>query len=369
MSLKYIIGIDVGSYLTYVSVVKDGNVISIPTESGKRGFPTSVVFNNGMCLVGEAAEELSGGEVHIVNFKSMYKKTAKGTSFGIEPPVQEKYVGKFMGAMRTFKAQEIMAVVLAQAKNDAERFLGERIKGAVIAVPNYYHSEQRKAMMNAASIANLPVERLISDTSGLMLSKGLEFDGYHVVVDFGSTSFQLAVIAREAGVLRVLEETSCEVGGECLTQKVVENFAQLFKNFGFELTASCGYHSKLWKACERAKRDLDTTPEVFVKLLLFGRQVVYRIDQEIYETICQYELLEIFRLCSAAADHPHHGTYNGIIIAGRSAKSFKFLEVMKTIFPGTFIAAESFSVAHGAAKLHDGRCRGLKEYSHFTSMQ
>ncbi|KAJ9087081.1 hypothetical protein DSO57_1036859 [Entomophthora muscae] len=276
---KYIVGIDVGNFMTYVSVVRDGKVISIPTAAGKVGFPTCVVFDGEMCLVGEAAEELSGGEVHIVNFKSMYKKTAKGTSFGIEPPVQEKYVGKFMGAMRTFKAQEIMAVVLAQAKNDAERFLGERIKGAVIAVPNYYHSEQRKAMMNAASIANLPVERLISDTSGLMLSKGLEFDGYHVVVDFGSTSFQLAVIAREAGVLRVLEETSCEVGGQGLTENIKDKVELIVKKkLGVDAAITRADATKLHKACEKAKRELDTSAEALVEVSLFGVQVSHIIN-------------------------------------------------------------------------------------------
>ncbi|KAJ9062016.1 hypothetical protein DSO57_1015060 [Entomophthora muscae] len=292
MSLgKFTIGIDIETITTHVSVVKDGRVVSVPSASGKVGFPTLAAFEDTKCLVGETALKYATKED--CTFK-LYKKIPVKVDNDSKHPVPEDVDIKFMGKTQRFKVWEMVAAILAQAKKDAERFLGERIKGVVIIVPSHFNITQRRAMVKAAFIANLPVERLLNRTSALMIGNCLELDGYYVIIDFGNTWFQVTVMSREAGEIHVLKDDSIEIGGQSFIIRLMLYFSSLLANqCNFNVMSDKVEFTKLKSACEKAKIDLDFFNEAFVQYHTLEHFISFKIKRKKFEELCASEIKKI----------------------------------------------------------------------------
>ncbi|KAJ9062022.1 hypothetical protein DSO57_1015066 [Entomophthora muscae] len=353
---KYVIGVDMGTSSTYVSVVRDGEVVSIPTINGNIGFPTLVVFTQEECLVGEAAAAYPGEAEHVFNFKKLIEKDYNPSHARFRYPFNLSKRGEIkancMGLLRRFRGFEMMALILGQAKRDAEAFLGERVKGAVIAVPCFFNSEQRKLVLEAAFLANLSVERLVNDTSSVALSNGLQTDGTSLVVDFSAGAFQVAAIAKVGNTFRVLaEEGSCELGGQSMDEKMTNHFSSQLLEYGIDVTLA---KQDLWevkRGCEDLKCALSYAEEAETEVHFSERTGVLCLKKESFERLCHNHLLECLSLCSNVSKLSKYRFFRQVLLAGRSSRIPKFHESIHRMFSTVPVTPHPTSVANGAALL------------------
>lgn len=187
-----IIGIDLGTTNSCVSVVENGAPVIVPSNSGNQTTPSVVAFTkNGERLVGESArrQAVTNADRTISSIKRHM-----GTDWSIRIDGKE------------YKPQTISAMILMQLKKDAEEFTGEKITEAVITVPAYFNDIQRQATKDAGRIAGLQVKRIINEPTSAALSYGLNHGEPQkvMVYDLGGGTFDVSVIEIGDGVIEVL---------------------------------------------------------------------------------------------------------------------------------------------------------------------
>ena len=186
------IGIDLGTTNSCVAVIEGGHVVIIPNDKGSRTTPSVVAFTkNGERLVGEAAVRQAA-----VNSERTISsiKRQMGTNWSIRVDG------------RTFSPQEISAMILRKLREDAEAYLGEPVKDAVITVPAYFNDIQRQATKDAGRIAGLNVLRIINEPTSAALAYGLNNESSQkiMVYDLGGGTFDVSIIEIGDGVIEVL---------------------------------------------------------------------------------------------------------------------------------------------------------------------
>ena len=254
--MSKIIGIDLGTTNSCVAVMEGGNFSIIPNSDGGRTTPSVVnIKDNGEIIVGEIAKRQA-----ITNPDS--------TVISIKTQMGSDYKVNIHG--KDYTPQEISAMILKKLKKDAEAYLGEDIKEAVITVPAYFTDAQRQATKDAGEIAGLTVKRIINEPTAAALSYGLDKKKEEkvLVFDLGGGTFDVSVLEIGDGVVEVISTSgNNHLGGDNFDQKVIDWLADEFKKeTGIDLRNDKMAIQRLKDAAEDAKKKLSTTLETQISL-------------------------------------------------------------------------------------------------------
>lgn len=254
--MSKIIGIDLGTTNSCVAIMEGGNVTIIPNSEGARTTPSVVnIKDNGEVVVGEIAKRQA-----VTNPTSTVSsiKTHMGSDYKVE------IFGK------KYTPQEISAMILQKLKKDAEAYLGEEVKEAVITVPAYFTDSQRQATKDAGTIAGLDVKRIINEPTAAALAYGLEKKKEEkvLVFDLGGGTFDVSVLEISDGVIEVISTAgNNHLGGDDFDNEVINWLVTEFKKeTGLDLSNDKMAYQRLKDAAEKAKKELSTLMETSISL-------------------------------------------------------------------------------------------------------
>ena len=251
--MSKIIGIDLGTTNSCVSVLEAGEAKVIPNPEGGRTTPSVVAFKNGERIVGDAAKR------QMVTNKNTISsiKRLMGTNKKVE--VEGK----------SYSPEEISAMILSYLKDYAESYLGEKVTKAVITVPAYFNDAERQATKNAGKIAGLEVERIINEPTAAALAYGLdkqETTQTILVYDLGGGTFDVSILELGDGVFEVKATAgNNRLGGDDFDQRIIDYLVDNFKKeHGVDLSKDKMAMQRLKDAAEKAKKDLSgvTTTQI-----------------------------------------------------------------------------------------------------------
>ncbi|MBR6015458.1 MAG: molecular chaperone DnaK [Firmicutes bacterium] len=252
-----IIGIDLGTTNSCVSVYEGGEPVVITNAEGNRTTPSVVGFTkNGERLVGETAKRqaITNPDRTIASIKRHM-----GTAYTVEIDGKK------------YTPQDISAMILAKLKADAESYLGEKVTEAVITVPAYFSDAQKQATKDAGKIAGLDVKRIINEPTAASLAYGLDKDeSSHkiLVYDLGGGTFDVSVLELGDGVFEVLATNGdTKLGGDDFDECLMEFMADSFqKENGIDLRKDNMAMQRLKEAAEKAKKELSSAQSSNVNL-------------------------------------------------------------------------------------------------------
>ncbi|WP_455683549.1 molecular chaperone DnaK [Thomasclavelia sp.] len=253
--MSKIIGMDLGTTNSCVSVMENGEVKVIANPEGNRTTPSVVSFKNGEIIVGEAAKRQAVTNPDTV----MSVKRHMGTSH------KEHVNGK------DYTPQEISAMILQNLKATAEAYLGETVSKAVITVPAYFNDAQRQATKDAGKIAGLEVERIINEPTAAALAFGLDKldqEQKVLVYDLGGGTFDVSILDLADGTFEVLATAGDnKLGGDDFDEKVMNWVVDEFKKEqGIDLSNDKMAMQRIKEAAEKAKKDLSGTMQTQISL-------------------------------------------------------------------------------------------------------
>lgn len=251
-----IIGIDLGTTNSCVSVIEGGEPVVIPNAEGSRTTPSVVAFSKtGERMVGQVAKRqaITNPERTVISIKremgTDYKVTIDGKSY---------------------TPQEISAMILQKLKSDAESYLGDKVTEAVITVPAYFTDSQRQATKDAGKIAGLNVKRIINEPTAAALSYGIdkENDQKVLVYDLGGGTFDVSIIEMGEGVQEVLATAgNNRLGGDDFDQRIVDWMVSSFKSEnGIDLKSDKMAMQRLKESAEKAKIELSGMTSASINL-------------------------------------------------------------------------------------------------------
>ncbi len=251
-----IIGIDLGTTNSCVSVIEGGEATVITNSEGSRTTPSVVAFTkDGERLVGQLA-------------KNQAVTNPDRTVISIKRHMGEDYKVNIDG--KAYTPQEISAMILTKLKNEAENYLGEKVTDAVITVPAYFTDSQRQATKDAGQIAGLNVKRIINEPTAAALAYGIdkENDQKIVVYDLGGGTFDVSVIEIGDGIQEVLATAgNNHLGGDDFDQRVINFLVSEFKRTdGTDLTNDKFAMQRLKDEAEKAKIALSNTTSVNINI-------------------------------------------------------------------------------------------------------
>jgi molecular chaperone DnaK len=252
-----IIGIDLGTTNSCVSVMEGNSYNIIANAEGMRTTPSVVSFKeNDEIIVGEIAKRQS-----ITN--------PEHTVYSIKRHMGEDYKKAIFG--KDYTPQEISALILKKLKKDAEAYLGETVTEAVITVPAYFTDSQRQATKDAGRIAGFDVKRIINEPTAAALAYGLDQPGKEetvLVFDLGGGTFDVSVLEIGDGVVEVKATSgNNHLGGDDFDQKIMDWLVDEFKKeTGVDLSKDKMAIQRLKDAAEKAKKDLSGMLETTISL-------------------------------------------------------------------------------------------------------
>ena len=254
--MSKIIGIDLGTTNSCVSVMEGGKPTVIANAEGARTTPSIVAFTkNGERLVGEPAKRQA--VTNADNTISSIKRDM-GTDRG------RNIDGK------KYSPQQISAMILQKLKDDAEGYLGEKVSEAVITVPAYFNDAQRQATKDAGKIAGLDVKRIINEPTAAALAYGLDNEKEQkiMVYDLGGGTFDVSIIDIGDGVIEVLATNGdTHLGGDDFDNKIIDWMLSEFKKAeGVDLSNDKMAMQRLKEAAEKAKKELSSAMTTNINL-------------------------------------------------------------------------------------------------------
>lgn len=252
-----IIGIDLGTTNSCVSVMEGGEPVVIANAEGSRTTPSVVNFSkNGERLVGQTA-------------KAKAIQDPDRTIYSIKRHMGEDYRVAIDG--KNYTPQEVSAMILQKLKSDAESYLGTTVSEAVITVPAYFSDSQRQATKDAGKIAGLDVKRIINEPTAAALAYGIDKEKAELkvmVYDLGGGTFDVSIIEMGDGVQEVLATAGdTRLGGDDFDQRIIDFLADNFKKEqGVDLRADKMAMQRLKDAAEKAKIELSGATQTEVNL-------------------------------------------------------------------------------------------------------
>lgn len=278
--MSKIIGIDLGTTNSAVSVVEGGNATVIPTAEGSRLLPSVVAFNkSGERLVGVTAKRQA-----VVNSENTISSIKRFMGRRFDEVASERKMVPFevvegpAGDARvhipingkTYTPQEISAMLLEKLKTDAEAYLGQPVTKAVITVPAYFNDSQRQATKDAGKIAGLEVLRIINEPTASALAYGLDKKESEIILvfDLGGGTFDVSLLEVGDGVIEVKATNGdTHLGGDDWDEVVVNWAADEFKKQqGIDLREDRQALQRLREAAEKAKIELSSVMETEINL-------------------------------------------------------------------------------------------------------
>ena len=276
-----IIGIDLGTTNSCVSIMEAGNPTVIQSEEGSRTIPSVVAFtkddDKNDILVGQAAKRqaVTNPENTIYSSKrligrvfSEVSKESKDLPYKIKKGKNNEVVISSRG--KDYALPQISAMILQKIKKTAESYIGEEIKDAVITVPAYFNDSQRQATKDAGEIAGFNVKRIINEPTAAALAYGLDNkkDEKIAVFDLGGGTFDISILEIGDGVFEVKSTNGdTALGGDDFDQSIVDYLIKEFKKEqGIDLSNDPMAIQRLKEAAEKAKCELSSTKETEINL-------------------------------------------------------------------------------------------------------
>ncbi len=252
-----IIGIDLGTTNSCVSVMEGGDPVVIPNSEGNRTTPSVVAFSkNGERLVGQIAKRqaVTNPENTVISIKRKM-----GTSEKVKIEGDE------------FSPQEISAMILQKLKTDAENYLGTKVTQAVITVPAYFSDSERQATKDAGRIAGLEVLRIINEPTAAALAYGMDKEAQDqkiMIYDLGGGTFDVSILEIGDGVFEVLSTNgNTHLGGDDFDDAIIEYLvAEFKKSNGIDLKSDKMAMQRLKEAAEKAKIELSGVQQTQINL-------------------------------------------------------------------------------------------------------
>ncbi len=251
-----IIGIDLGTTNSVVSVMEGSSPKVIENPEGNRTTPSIVSFKGDEIIVGDAAKRQM-----ITNPETVISvKRLMGTKEKVKVNGKE------------YKPEQISAMILSYMKDYAEAKLGEKVTKAVITVPAYFNDAERTATKNAGKIAGLEVERIINEPTAAALAYGMDKDSKKeekvLVYDLGGGTFDVSILELDDGTFEVLSTSGDnKLGGDDFDQVIIDHILKTFKKEnGIDLSKDKMAMQRLKDAAEKAKKDLSGVVETTISL-------------------------------------------------------------------------------------------------------
>ncbi|VEU77919.1 molecular chaperone DnaK [Mycoplasmopsis columbinasalis] len=272
MAKEIILGIDLGTTNSVVSIVENGQPIVLENLNGKRTTPSVVSFKNGEIIVGEnAKKQIETNPDTIASIKRLMGTTKTVTANG-----------------KQYKPEEISAMILEHLKKYAEQKIGHTISKAVITVPAYFDNAQREATKIAGKIAGLEVLRIVNEPTAAALAFGLDKTDKEkkvLVFDLGGGTFDVSILELAGGTFEVLATSgNNHLGGDDWDNKIVEWLVTKIKtDHNVDVKADKMAMARLKEAAEKAKIDLSSSMVANISLpfLLFLNGQPVNIDVEL----------------------------------------------------------------------------------------
>lgn len=367
--MSKVIGIDLGSTLSEVAIVEGGKPVIIVNEEGGRTTPSVVSIKDGERKIGASAKRqaITSPKETIV----LIKRFMGGTYDEVKESISHvqydvKNVNGYPKVLiegKEYSPEEISAMILGKLKANAEAYLGEPVKDAVITVPAFFGNEAREATKKAGEIAGLNVLRIIAEPTAAILASGIDLskDGKYMVVDYGGSTLDFSVADISDKVVEILSsygDVYC--GGSDLDKLVADWVVSEFKaESGVDLSKDPMAMSRVLEAVEKAKIELSSTSSVDINLpyitavdnqpihlnkTLTKAKFEQLIDGEIKKVInCGKEALKKAKIGSNAL--------NGVLLVGGSTRIPYLQEQLEKEFGVQLIktANPDEAVALGAA--------------------
>lgn len=253
--MSKIIGIDLGTTNSCVSVMEGGEAVVIPNPEGNRTTPSVVSFKNGERQVGEVAKRQA-----ITNPDTVQSiKRHIGTDYKVT-------IGE-----KDYTPQEISAIILQHIKSYAEDYIGESVDKAVITVPAYFNDAERQATKDAGKIAGLEVERIINEPTAAALAYGIDKEDQDqtiLVYDLGGGTFDVSILDIGDGTFEVVATAGDNrLGGDDFDEVIIKHMVEEFrKENGIDLSKDKMAVQRLKDAAEKAKKDLSGVAQTQISL-------------------------------------------------------------------------------------------------------
>ena len=270
--MSKIIGIDLGSYNSAVSVYEGTDLKIIANSEGGLTTPSYVAFTKDGIKVGEPAKRQAtvNPEKTIFNVKRLMGKSYDDVKHLKRPYKIANSNGRAAIDIdgKIYSPEEISAIIIQKMKKTAEDFLGEDVKKAIITVPAHFNSDERNATKVAAEIAGLQVERVIAEPTAAILNVDSKSEKKYMVFDFGGCTLDVSIVDVADGIFEIKStDGDLELGGSLVDEKIVDFLADEFKSEqGIDLKKDPIALQRLFEAAERAKIELSNSAQTEINL-------------------------------------------------------------------------------------------------------
>lgn len=311
---KYI-GIDLGTTFSCMAYIdENGQPVIIPNREGKNTTPSTVLFEGNTTIVGEEAKNQSILEPS--NFEQFVKRHMGERDYFFTTTSGEK-----------FSPEAVSAIVLAKMKADAEEYLGEPVDGAVITVPAYFNESQRKATMDAGSIAGLNVLSIINEPTAAALafgiSKGSEKTQTIMVYDLGGGTFDVTVLRFDNENITVLGTAGDrKLGGYDFDERIIKAVMEDAASKGMSIQDDEIARQDLQLKAEEAKKTLSTREKANIVLNIGGRPYKYTLTRDDFVDLVEPLLFKTVGSMETACDEAgiEYSDLDKILLVGGSTR-------------------------------------------------
>ena len=370
-----VVGIDLGTSYSRVSVYKNGKIVIIPNGKSQRAIPSYIAFTETGRLTGDDArnhalddptntvydvKRLIGRRFMDANVQHDTKLWPfKVVSADGKPKIEVQSGGK----TRTFTPEEIAAILLVKMKETAETFLGKEVTNAVVTVPAYFNYAQRQATKDAGIIAGLNVMRIVDDCAATTIAYGFDkkLDEKNILVfDLGGGTLDVSVGTIDNGVFEMIATSgNTHLGGEDFNNRVIHHLLKVFKRrHGSDPSKDTRAIQKLRREVERAKRSLSTQHQVRIEIedlfngVTFSESLTREQFVELNMDLFEKTLAHVQRVM--VDSETKKSEIDRVVLVGGSCRIPKIRMMLKDYFNGFNARFDDYqplneAVAYGAA--------------------
>ncbi|MBR3573190.1 MAG: molecular chaperone DnaK [Bacteroidales bacterium] len=351
-----IIGIDLGTTNSCVSVMEGNEPVVIPNSEGRRTTPSIVAFvGNNERKVGDPAKRqaITNPTKTIFSIKRFMGETYDRVAKEVErvPYTVERTANNMPKVKiddRSYTAQEISAMILQKMKKTAEDYLGQEVTEAVITVPAYFSDSQRQATKEAGEIAGLTMKRIINEPTAAALAYGLDKkknDSKVAVFDLGGGTFDISILELGDGVFEVKSTNGdTHLGGDDFDHKIIDWLAEEFmKDYNVDLRKDAMALQRLKEAAEKAKIELSSSNSTEINLPYImpidgvPQHLVRTLTRAQFEQLCDDLIRATIEPCKKALSDAGYTTsdIDEVILVGGSTRIPAIQEIVEKFFGKT----------------------------------
>jgi molecular chaperone DnaK len=347
-----IIGIDLGTTNSCVSVMQGTQPTVIENSEGYRTTPSMVAFTKtGERLVGHAAKRqaVTNAKNTVFSIKRFmgrkYDEVPNEKKLAPYDVVNEHGDARVKIGDKTYSPQEISAMILQKMRQTAEDFLGEKVTEAVITVPAYFNDAQRQATKDAGRIAGLDVKRIINEPTAAALAYGLDKKKENekvAVFDLGGGTFDISILELGEGVFEVKStDGDTHLGGDDFDQKIIDYLAEEFKKQeGIDLRKDAIALQRLKEASEKAKVELSSRTDTEINLPFITatqegpKHLVINLTRAKFEAMCSDLFDKLIEPCRRAVKNSklEMKEIDEVVLVGGSTRIPKVQTLVKEFF-------------------------------------